>query len=150
MIFDRLANAELYYSLHARFPAAFEFLRQVEAAQRADGEYELDGKRLYSMISTSNGVGRDHAKLESHRRYIDIQYVVRGSDKFGLRPVAECRDIEFAYSSAEDASLYSDRPTNWLIVPSGSFAIFFPEDGHVSLAVDQPVTKAIVKVMIDE
>lgn len=148
MVFDRLANSQLYVPMHKRFAAAFDFLRTADLASLADGDHEIDGRRLYVAIAGSPGRGRAGAKLESHRRYIDIQYVIRGADDIGLKPSAECQDVELEYEAAHDVALYRDAPTNWLLVPTGSFTIFYPDDAHAPLGTNQPVKKAVVKVQI--
>ena len=149
MILDRLANAELYAALHPRFAAAFDFLRRSDLGQLADGKYELDGTRLYVLLATAPGRGHDGAKLESHQKYIDIQYVVRGVDDMGLKPVADCRDVELPYDASRDVALYRDRPISWVTVPAGSFTIFFPDDGHAPLGAADETVKAVVKVQIE-
>lgn len=150
MILDRLENADLYAGLHKRFAAAFQFLRSGRAATLADGEHELDGRKLYVILASAPGRGRAGAKLEAHRKYIDIQYVVRGADEMGLKPAAECRDVELPYEASRDVSLFRDQPTNWVVVPAGSFTIFYPDDGHAPLGASQEVKKAVVKVQIDD
>lgn len=150
MIMDRLANAELYFPVHPRFAAAFRYLRETDLEKLADGEHEIDGRRLFAAVATSPGRGRAGAKLEAHRKYIDIQYVVRGTDDIGLKPTCECRDVELPYTEDHDASLYLDKPTNWVTVPTGSFTIFYPDDGHAPLGTSEPVKKVVVKVQIDD
>jgi YhcH/YjgK/YiaL family protein len=150
MIFDRLANAKLYLPVHKRFAAAFEFLQQKDLETLPDGEYPIEGKQLYVIVATTAGRGRTGAKLEAHRRYLDIQYVVRGQDDMGLKPTCECREVEMAYDASCDAALYRDPPTNWITVPAGSFTIFYPDDGHAPLGGEGTVTKAIVKVLIED
>ncbi len=150
MILDRLENSELYFAMHQRFPAAFQFLRSGQLQKLADGEHELDGRRLYVSLATTPG--REHAgtKLEAHRKYIDIHYVVRGSDEIGLKSVAECRQVESPYDDSGDWWQFLDRPTNWVSVPTGSFTIFYPDDGHAPLCTNQEVRKAVVKVQLAE
>jgi len=149
MILDRLANADLYAPLHPLFAAAFRFLRETDFTKLPDGEHEIDGRRLYVSVASAQGRGRAGAKLEAHRRYIDIQVAIAGCDEIGLKPVADCRDVELAYDEGHDASLFRDRPENWISLPSGSFAVFFPDDGHAPLAVAGPVRKAVVKALVD-
>ncbi len=150
MIMDRLANAELYFPLHKRFAAAFEFLRTRGFEKLTDGEHELDGRKLYVNIHGSPGRGHAGAKLESHRKYIDIQYVVSGIDEMGLKPAADCTNVELDYEEKRDVSLYLDAPTSWVSVPTDSFTIFYPDDGHAPLACSTPVRKAVVKVLIED
>lgn len=150
MIMDRLENAELYLPMHKRFAAAFAWLRSGKAAELADGEYELDGKKLFVSVHGSPGKGRQGAKLEAHRKYIDIQYVVSGTDEMGLKPVADCRDVELDYDDGHDCSLFRDAPANWITVPTGWFTIFYPDDGHAPLGASAPLKKAVVKVLIED
>ncbi|MBL8828632.1 MAG: YhcH/YjgK/YiaL family protein [Planctomycetaceae bacterium] len=148
MIFDRLANSNLYVPLHRGFAQAFEFLRRADLATLAEGRHDVDGDRLYVLIATAAGRGHDGAKMEAHRRYVDIQYVIRGTDEIGLKPTQECSDVELAYDDKRDVALWRDRPTNWLSVPPGSFTIFWPDDGHAPLGSTQETLKAVCKVAI--
>ena len=148
MIFDRLANAELYTALHPQFAAAFAFLRRGDLPALADGKYELDGDRLYVLVARTPGRGHGGAKLDSHRKYLDIQYVISGSDEIGLTPAVECRDVELPYDEGRDVALYRDQPSQWLTVPAGSFVVFYPDDGHAPLGTSRDVAKAVVKVRL--
>ena len=78
MITDILTNAERYTPLHPRFAAAFEFLRRPDLDTLSTGRHVIDGDELFVLIQRSSGRTREEAKLESHRRYIDIQYVIAG------------------------------------------------------------------------
>jgi YhcH/YjgK/YiaL family protein len=71
MILDILENAERYHPLNAGFKAARDYLRRTDFTNMTPGKHEIDGERLYVMIN--KGRGREGAKLESHRRNIDIQ-----------------------------------------------------------------------------
>jgi biofilm protein TabA len=150
MILDRLANADLYAPLHPGFAAAFRFLRETDLAAWPDGEHELDGRRLYVSVTNVQGRGRSAAKVEAHRRYIDIHFVVRGCEEIGLKPAADCQDVELEYDSARDLTLFRDRPESWMRLPAGSFAIFYPDDGHAPLAMVEAIRKAVVKVQVGE
>ena len=149
MIFDRLENAALYEKMHPLFPQAFEFLRN-EARNREAGKHVLDGERLYVLIATAPGRGHDGAKLEAHRRYIDIQYVLKGTDDIGLKPTSRCEQVELEYDPKLEVALFLDKPTDWISVPEGSFTIFYPDDAHAPLGSTQETTKAVVKVEIGD
>src|SRR4051812_20470544 len=105
MVFDRIENAGLYENMHPLFPRAFEFLRN-EAHNKDVGKHVLDGERLFALIATVPGRGRDGAKLEAHQRYIDIQYVIKGTDDIGLKPTSRCEQVELAYDPAVECALF--------------------------------------------
>ena len=149
MIFDHIDHAGRYEGLHPGFAAAFEFLRSSAIAELAVGKHDIDGQRLYVMISRDPGRGCEAAKLEAHRKYIDIQYLLDGTDLFGWKPLECCRQIDTPFDGDRDYGLFADTPDIWVPLPAGTFAVFFPEDAHAPLADVQPMVKAVVKVAVD-
>lgn len=148
MILDSLENSALYEPMHPLFARAFEFLRN-EVQGLPSGKHVIEGDRLFALVSTSPPRGRDGTKLEAHRKYIDIQYIIKGTDVMGLKPTCECAQIDDQYNPQTDMAVVLDRPTNWVTVPQGSFTIFYPDDSHAPRASDQETTRAIVKVIVD-
>jgi YhcH/YjgK/YiaL family protein len=149
MILDTLDHAMRYAPLHPRFPAAFEYLRSARLQDLAPGKHALDGDLLFVLLSHDPGRGREAARLESHRKYIDIQYVHQGNDLFGWKPVESCREIEMPYDPQRDLAFYRDTPDLWTPLPQGTFAIFYPEDAHAPLAGEGALVKAVVKIAIE-
>lgn len=149
MILDRLANWQRYKTLHPGFQAAFDFLRKPEASGMPVGRHELDGDRLLVLINREAGRGRQKARLESHRKYIDIQLTVAGQEEIGWKPTPECSAIELSYQAEQDIAFYSDLPECWFPVKPLSFAVFFPEDAHAPLAGQGELHKAVVKVAVN-
>jgi YhcH/YjgK/YiaL family protein len=147
MILDTLAAAKRYERLHLGFGAAFDFLRSATAGL-ADGRHEIDGERLFAIVAKSAGRGRVGAKLEVHRRYIDIQYCAAGHDVIGWRPLTDCREPEEPFDESRDIQFFADGPVAWLDLPSGMFAIFYPEDAHAPLGGEGEVSKIVVKVAV--
>jgi len=147
MIMDSIARGTAYAALHTRFAKAFEFLCGQDLTALADGRYELDGDRLFVLVMTGDGRGRDGAKFEAHRRYIDVQAVITGADTMGWSPLAACRR-SLGFDESKDAGFFADTPASWVVVPQGCFAIFWPEDAHAPLAGTGSVKKAVVKVSV--
>jgi YhcH/YjgK/YiaL family protein len=146
MIIDTLGHAHRYTHLHPLFAPAFAFLAATDLKALPPGRRELDGQRLMASIDQVAGFGRERARLESHRRYIDIQVAFEGRDEIGWRPLAECQTVDEAYDEARDVGFWKDRPDSWILLPPGRFVIFFPEDAHAPLAGSGPVRKAVMKI----
>ena len=146
MILDSLSNSMCYAEKHPLFQAAFDFLADKELDRLPPGKYILNADSLYAVVSRDEGRGRDAARLEAHRRYIDIQFVAAGEELIGWRDLSSCRTRAQAYDSGKDIEFFADEPERWVSVPPGSFAIFFPEDAHAPLAGCGPVRKVVVKV----
>jgi biofilm protein TabA len=149
MVLSPLSQAGRYVALHPGFAAAFSFLQRKELDQLPDGRHEIDGQRLYAMVMRKEGNGRANAKLEVHRRYIDIQYCVAKGDQIGWRSAATCSKATQPFDEEKDYQLFTDQPETWVATAPGTFAIFFPEDAHAPLAGEGLIHKVVVKVAVD-
>lgn len=148
MILGTLSQADRYFGLHPLFARAFEFLRDTDLARLAPGRHAVQGEQLFALVETCAGRTRAQAKLECHRRYIDIQLVLEGRDEMGWRPVAECADPATDYDAARDIRFFNDPPSIWIATPPGSFCLFFPDDAHAPLVSAGTVSKVVVKVAV--
>jgi YhcH/YjgK/YiaL family protein len=148
MILDTLGCVERYAALHRHFGRAFRFLAETDLESLPTGRTDILGDELFVIIDRKDGRGREGARLEAHRRYIDIQFTVRGEELIGWTPFEACASAEADFDGSRDIVFFRDLPSAWLRVPRGTFAIFFPEDAHAPLAGSGPVVKAIVKVEV--
>jgi YhcH/YjgK/YiaL family protein len=148
MILDTLPLAPRYAALHRSFAKAFRFLAETDLDALPTGRTDIDGDDMFVILDRQDGRGRDGARLEAHRRYIDIQYTVHGEEEIGWTPLAACTAPAGEFDAAKDIVFFEDAPRCWLSLPRGSFAIFFPEDAHAPLASRSAVTKAIVKIAV--
>jgi YhcH/YjgK/YiaL family protein len=148
MIFDTLANADRYATLHLRFARAFEFLRTTDLNALGPGRYPIEGEDLFAIVETAPGRRRDKAKLECHRKYIDIQYVLDGMDEMGWRPLLDCREPVSDFNATKDIQFFRDVPASWIATPPGVFCIFFPQDAHAPLISDGQIRKVILKIAV--
>jgi biofilm protein TabA len=149
MILDVVANEERLKQLHPGFGPALQYLRRTKLGELPEGRQEIDGSRLYAVVIRGQGRSQKGAKLEVHRRYIDIQYSVAGSDVIGWKPTATCRDPEQAYDEQKDLQFFRDAADSWVTIPPGSFGIYYPEDAHAPMAADGLIHKVVVKVAVD-
>jgi len=149
MIYGRLSDAESYEATHPGFKTAFEFLKRTDLASLPDGRHEIDGDRVFAVIARGPGRGRSGTKLEAHRKYIDIQVTLEGLDEIGWKPTAECEQAEAPFDEARDVVLFQDPSEMWLALPVGSFAVFYPGDGHAPWGGKGVLHKLVVKVRVD-
>ncbi len=149
MILDTLENSRRYVGLHEGFRKAFEFLAHADPASLSLGRREIDGDRLYAIVTRGPGRSRREAKLEAHARYIDIQYVVSGVDMMGWKPASACRRPAGPFDSDKDIGFFDDDPEAWIAVHRGAFAVFFPEDAHLPLLSAGEIHKIVVKVAVE-
>jgi len=149
MILDIMGKADRYLPLHQRFQKAFAFLMRPDLKELAAGRYDIDGELVYALISKGHGRSREEALLETHERFIDIQLVLAGTDSMGWKPASACIRPAGGYDPERDVRFFSDEPDSWVIVNSGAFAVFFPDDAHMPLISPGHVHKVVIKVAED-
>lgn len=147
MINDRIENGHRCAALHPLFGQAFDFLREAWERGIEPGKHVLIRDQLWIVAERGDGRG-SAARLEAHRRYIDIQLVLEGTERISWRARRDCRNAIQSYDPDRDIEFYSDPPSTWIDLQPGEFAIFFPDDAHAPLAGATPVFKAIAKVGI--
>ena len=124
MILDRIEQADLYVSLNPHLAKAFAFLRQEGLDKLPDGRHDIDGDDVYAIVVKGTGQPRSKAKLEMHRKYIDLQYVVSGGDDIGWKNYRLCKNPQSPYDQETDAELFNDTPSACITLCTGDFAIF--------------------------
>ena len=148
MILDRIEQADLYTSLNPHFAKAFAFLRQKGLNKLADGRHDIDADNVYALVVRGTYKPRSQAKLEIHRKYIDIQYVVAGREDMGWKSCKLCKNSEGPYNPKIDAELFNDSPSAWIIVCPADFVVFFPEDAHAPGIGEGEFHKVVLKVAV--
>lgn len=148
MIIGNIKDAERYFKLNKNFEKAFSFLQTLSKKSQV-GPFETEGFRGNVMLTETSDSAPDASpkKLEAHRDYLDIHYVIEGSEAIGyahidtLSPVTE-------YDSAEDYLLLEGEMCK-TVLNKGDFCIVFPEDAHapaMCIGDSNALMKAVVKI----
>ena len=153
MIFDVLENHTLYTAIGYNLSSAFKFLLETDLMALPVGRIELDGDRMYAIVQEYPTRLAEGGFWESHRNYIDVQYICRGREQMG---VASLKSMTLGdYSPEKDFQAMADLKIgigNTIEVNSGQFVVFFPGDAHkpgLSVASEpELVKKIVVKVKI--
>lgn len=149
MILSALSQSERYASLHPLFQRTFEHIRTTDFFSLAPGRYNIIGEDLIAIVEQVPGKSKEMARLEAHRRYIDIQLVLEGDEQMGWKPLADCLNPVSEHSDERDIRFFHDAPASWVAVPPDHFCIFFPEDAHAPLVANGQVRKVIFKVAVN-
>jgi len=149
MIIDRIDNSHLYHAVHAKFKHAFDFIHQIDIHTISVGKHEIDGDTMYALVQEYNTKLKEQGVWEAHRRYIDLQYVVQGTEGMGYA------NINYLQQGAYDASkdfLALHGAGDQVTLHSGSFVLLLPEDAHMpGMAIDAsaPVKKIVIKISVE-
>lgn len=149
MVIDLLKNAEKYKSISPGIKAALEYISSNDFGKIEPGRYEIDCENVYALLNEYLTKDESEAKLEAHKKYIDVQFAAVGSEKIGYSPLTNQQSIK-PYNEVNDYSLY-ECEKSFLIMETGMFAIFFPDDLHMpGIRITDPelVKKVVVKVRV--
>ncbi len=150
MIYDTIDHAKTYLGLHPNLDKALEFLTRPDLAELPDGRQEIDGDAVFANLMTYETKPANDTP-ESHRRYIDIQYLLEGQELVGVAPLSSMTE-KVSANPAGDIWLHRGGPLHYLPLGQGKFQIFFPQDAHApGIAPDapSPARKAVIKVRLD-
>lgn len=148
MILDSLNNLKAYEALNPNFAKAIEFILGSDLKALPLGRNEIAGDIVYANVMEAQPKAKEEARLEIHRRYIDIQIPISGDEVMGYTPLHELPAP--SYSEADDAALYGAElaARDYFNVRNDQFVIFFPQDGHAPAITPVALKKVVVKVAI--
>ena len=116
---------------------------------KAIKDCDIDGDNIFVMVQELELRPYEQARLELHRKYIDIQLVLRGKEEvFGWSEKKDCLTAETEFDEAKDIQLFTDKPQCFYTVREGQFSILFPEDGHAPMLGEGVVKKCIFKILL--
>lgn len=149
MIYDSLQNIDIYKGLSSDIYEGLVFLKQAKPDIEC-GTYRLN-PRVKAIVSEYNTQKVNEHGYEAHKRFIDIQCNLKGTEIVCYLPIEKLIEVK-PYDSKMEASFYTtEEKPHKIIIGNGYFAIFFPQDGHKpQLCIDDPmlVKKIVIKVQI--
>lgn len=151
MIVDHINNVPALCFLPANIQKAFSVIADPATSQLSEGRHDIDGDSLFVLVQRYTTQPMEDGIYESHRKYLDLQYLVKGSELI-CHQFADELKIKETYNPEGDYQLYS-RPESYnsIAMQQGMFALFFPNDGHLpgrNLGAETNVEKLVVKVAI--
>ena len=150
MIRDSVKHSDLYANLSDNISQALGYLKTVDAANFEAETVEISGKDVFAMHQLYTTVSDEGRLYESHRSYIDVQFVLEGTE---IIRVADMRGLSatMEYDSEKDVILYDLADGTDVKLESGDFVILYPHDAHVpTLQSGSPadVKKIVLKVRV--
>ncbi len=148
MIFSSLRVKKGNYQYPEALQKAIDFMSTEEFRTLPVGRHEIQGDDIFALIQDQTTDTPDKKRAESHRNYVDIQFLMSGEEKQGYAPLLpgvkgeepEGKDNIF-YDQVEDEQFVCLKP--------GDFTIYFTDDIHrPNCAVGEScsIHKAVIKV----
>lgn len=137
---------------HEKIERALRYLAETDLLSLKPGDViEIEGRDIYAMIQEYETLDPATIRLETHEKYYDVQYMVKGEEIIELFPRARLCAPE-AYNTENDVTFYNDKipHTGRVWLGDGDFAVISPSTAHkprcMSGAKGIKVNKVVIKV----
>ena len=144
MIICPWKDIKKYAALLPGIEEAFDAVNALETYEAKT--YPLSGENRF-FVATGTTKAPDLA--EAHRKYLDIQYIVKGKEVMGWADLADSR-LEGEFNEEKDIGRYS-ADFSYVTIPEGICYVAFPEDVHMPgrhLDVPNDFVKVVVKLKV--
>ena len=146
---NKLEFARQYHLNKVFWNKAFSFLRDTNLLTLKNGRHTIDGDNVYAIVSEAPSKDYDKTAFESHKNYIDLQYVITGEENMGRTPV-ESLTIDKAYNERADIAYYTGDGKIYMVAQN-SFLLFFPGEAHrpnITPGGNKVVKKVVIKIRV--
>ncbi|HPN36778.1 MAG TPA: YhcH/YjgK/YiaL family protein [Melioribacteraceae bacterium] len=145
MIIDSINNFSKYISINHNFKDVLIFLEKTDLANLEEGKFDISDS-VFAIVSNYKTKKKEDTFIEYHKKHIDIQIVINGSESVGYAAYENCKDIVF-YDDKDYGIL--EGKLNYFNLEPSNFAIFFTFEGHapqIDNGTDINVKKIVFKI----
>lgn len=156
MIFGNLDNLQEEIKLYPKaIQQGLKYLQENALTKMELGKYPINGDKIFAMINSYDTEPKAQRRLECHKKYIDIQCIVEGTELIGCGPKKDGGSVTEDRLEKDDVAFFDGvKDEMELVLTPGTFAVYFPWDLHRpncnSGASAQKVRKAIIKIAVSE
>ncbi len=146
MIVDSVKNIMQYAPLVNNLKQGMDKVNSLKSYE--EGRYEFEGG--FFMIQKGTTKPMSEGTFEAHRKYVDVQIIVEGSEETAWDDIENLREA-VPYNPDKDAIRYDGDREHVMKFTKGMFYIAFPHDAHkpVShLKEQQSFTKIVMKLPV--
>jgi YhcH/YjgK/YiaL family protein len=139
-----------YFRNQERWEKAFSFIKNNDLTKLELKRYDIDGDNVFATIMEYTT--KDDASFEAHRKYIDIQHMISGTEIMNIAPLETVTDVVTPYDAVKDIEFMNVKKVTDYKADTGNFFIFFPGDAHrpgMKAGNNAVIRKIVVKVKVE-
>ena len=144
----KITESNKFYNLGERIETALRYIENINLSNLENGKYVIDGDDIFAVVQDYQTKAQSEAKWEVHKKYIDIQIVIKGREQMGWGLVENFSPIT-EYDKEKDI-LFLEGEGTFSELKEDYLAIISPEYAHMpSISVGEKpeyVKKVVVKV----
>jgi biofilm protein TabA len=146
---DKVQFAQQYHLSKALWDKAFTFLKETDLSTLATGRHIIDGDNVFGLVSEAPTKDYDKTTFESHKNYIDLQFVISGEENMAKTSLTDVT-LDKPYNEKSDIMFYTGEGKIYTVAQK-SFLIFFPSDAHrpnITPGGNKVVKKIVIKIRV--
>ncbi|MXV13836.1 YhcH/YjgK/YiaL family protein [Hufsiella ginkgonis] len=149
-VYGDVNKREFYRQYHKNkewWDKSFAYLKTHDLPTHPNGKTLIAGDSVYVSVTEAPGKDFDKTGWESHRKFIDLQYVAAGKEQIVVSDISKLK-VTQPYSDARDVANYSGEGKSYIAEP-GTYYLFFPADGHrpsIKVNGNENVKKVVIKI----
>lgn len=139
--------------LPEKIQEAINYLKQTDFSKLENKSYLIEGDKMFVVIQEYQTKPKQEKSAEQHQKYIDIQYMISGTEIIGVGYEHPGNEILDNYNEEKERIKY-DKIKNEkdIVISQGDYIILFPQDIHrpgCNFQKQNNVRKAVLKIAID-
>jgi len=149
MIFDRIENRNSYH-LQSDIYMALNYLAKLNYDCIPSARVSIDGSRIFADPVSLISKPLEECKFEAHRRFIDLHYILSGTEGISTANVMNLTSIN-SFDETADIGFFHGKEDGTYFLTPGCFMVCWPQDAHrVAMMRDSPakIKKIVVKIKI--
>jgi YhcH/YjgK/YiaL family protein len=110
MILGSINNTVIAEKIHLLFKKAFDYIKATDFEKMiaTSSNVELYGSNLFLSVKECHSKTKEEAKMEAHKKYIDIQIPIIGTEQVGWFYVDKCTKALSPFNTESDLILFND------------------------------------------
>jgi biofilm protein TabA len=142
---DMVEFATQYHQQKDRWDKVFQWMATHDVATLAPGKYDIDGTHAFANVQDAVLRSADEVRIESHKKYIDLQWTVVGIERYGIvKP--KYATIQIPYKG--DVMFWNTTKISYVNSKPDMFFLFFPNNYHRPCVLPKGGVKNVRKVCI--
>ena len=150
MIFSNVKYADIYCKMDDKINKCIKYIENTDLMSFSKGIHEIEGKEFFLNMCEYNSKNHEEGHWEAHRDYLDIHFMIKGSERIKLNTIDNL--IIKNYSKDSDfVSFEQGESKSCVDLNEGDFLVCYPHDVHMTaLKVNESeyVKKAIFKLKL--
>lgn len=128
-IINEYNKQDKHENLNDRINKAIEYISKLDFADISVGRYDVSDDFFYS-VQEYDAFDDRTCSFESHRKYVDIQWVVEGTERLYIDDISHLEPAD-EYNADKDVIHYKENgcPTSMLLT-KGCCVVLLPKDAH--------------------